>query len=116
MLPLDMRRYHVHFRLGLLDRRAAPQLGNDVAVGVVPVFEILGCEPHRSPDLGVAAGETEVGRHDADDEEGSSVEQYLRPDDGAVAAEARLPQSMAQEKRSRGAVPVVLFGEDPSEE
>ncbi len=55
-------------------------------------------------------------RHHADDGVGRAVQHDLAADDGGIAAEARLPEAVAQDDGPRGPLAVILGQEDAAEE
>ena len=61
-------------------------------------------ERHRRPQLELARGKLEGGRHHADDEASAPIELDGAPDNRAVAAEPPLPQPMAEDDMERRAV------------
>ena len=69
----------------------------------------------RLPNLRGAEGKRETGRHDAHDLGVEAVEFHMPADDVAGAAEALLPDAVADDGGARGAVAVLFGGEEAPE-
>ena len=85
----------VHLRLRLFDRRAAPQTRHHVhhARRALPLHRVVGL---RDPHVGVEQ-QAEPLRHHADDRHRHVVEHRRGVDDVGAAAEARLPELVADD-------------------
>jgi hypothetical protein len=106
-------RGHLLARCG--DRRAGRETGHDVQV---PGAAAVGAEElvvrERPPDLG-AFGVAEARRGDADHGAGLAVDLHVLADDGGIAAEALLPQRVAEHDHVRAAR-LVLARHEPAAE
>ncbi len=72
-------------------------------------------EPGRRPELRLAAGVREAGRHDTDDRERLRVEEDARSENARVGAEPGPPEGVGDEKGPRRPGAVVLGSEEPAE-
>ena len=92
-----------HFRLRRRGRLARLQPGDRRGVAAALLRAFLG-EHHGRPEVRGLSGErsrlqeeAETRRHDADDRDGTAVDLDGPPDDGRIAAEAALPEAVAED-------------------
>jgi hypothetical protein len=106
----------IHVGASRLEARSClqpPDDADDAAPAVAP--RAIAIQPRRRPDIGVVVHEAEGGRHHADDLRRDVIQMDEASDDAPVAAEARLPETMADDGRGRRIRPVVVFGERSAE-
>ena len=106
-----------HVVAGLLERHARPQAGDHTEIVGPPRHRHrLRCRAQRSPELHVFPRKKERARHHAHDLVVAAAQRDRPTNDGGVAAECRLPQTMAQDGDARLAFPLLVVGKRSSEQ
>ena len=109
-----LQRHGGHLGLRLLESDSGPEPGHD-AKEVRPFPQLRRGPLERQPQRGRVALVREAPRHHADDFVRAPVDGDRPSDDGRVAAEPPLPETVAEDDDRRGAVPF-LAGDEPASE
>ena len=81
----------------------------------IPQLDLVLVEVVRLPELRLRCGKRQRRRHHADDLDTVPIDLDHPTDDTGVAAEARLPEPVAEDGHRRGAGTPILSGEDPAQ-
>src|SRR6185436_572980 len=115
MIALQLFGKAVEARARLLDRDARPQAADGVKDGGV-AGRVRLLQPHRPPQLRRRnVDRREAFRHHADHLMALAVDRDGAADDAWIAAEAALPQAVAEHDHARGVRHVVFLAEPASE-
>lgn len=101
-------------RACLLQRHAGLQTAEAAVPQVISIEDEVVIDP-RNPEVDVAVGEPERGRHDADDRERLIPEADLSVEHVRIGPEVHLPVAMADQRDGRGAFLVLGGGKAASE-
>src|SRR5262249_13123526 len=111
---LDPQQNRIQFRPRLLGRNAGLESPNTIPEEAYSLVRQLLLDVERARQQHISlAHELKPRRHYADHLPASSVERQRLTDDGRVAAEAPLPESVAQDYHRRDAGPILFRRERP---
>src|SRR5262249_18898222 len=105
----------VRFRTRLLQREARLEPPNHMEPVIPQLALIIHIDCERQQDVSLFQGKeaTRSGRHNSDDRPALAAQRQRLTDDGRIAAEASMPESMTEERHTRGFVSILLRREGP---